>query len=158
MAYRFASDPTKDISTVDQSRSAVLQGSVVAVVAGATGYVAMAVRDDEPRIGASAYDSSPNVGGAVLAKLSEVPTGGGVVLLGPKIVLTRSENGDVHGFSAVCTHQGCLVSTVQNGLIGCPCQGSRFDSTTGQVVHGPAQQPLAPVAVRVSGDAISTGS
>jgi Rieske Fe-S protein len=144
---------------VDQSRRAVLQGSVVAVVAGAAGYVAMTVRNDEaPAAAANAY-GSPNSGnassGKVIAKLSEVPPDGGVVLSEPQIVVTRSGNGDVRGFSAVCTHQGCLVSTVRNGLINCPCHGSSFDAVTGQVVSGPAQRPLPPVAVRVSGDSIS---
>ena len=64
-------------------------------------------------------------------------------------MLTRSPSDVVHAFSAVCTHQGCTVSTVAGGTIDCPCHGSRFDATTGQVRAGPAIRPLPPIAVVV---------
>jgi Rieske Fe-S protein len=72
-----------------------------------------------------------------------------VILTDPAIVLTRTATDAVHGFSAVCTHQGCTVAAVQGGTIDCPCHGSRFDATTGAVRTGPAPSPLPPVAVVV---------
>jgi len=64
-------------------------------------------------------------------------------------VLTRTVDGELHAFSAVCTHQGCTVDRVADGTIDCPCHGSRFDALTGAVTHGPATIPLPPVAVVV---------
>jgi Rieske Fe-S protein len=95
---------------------------------------------------ANAYGAPPGQAGDPLASLDSVPSGGGVVLDG--VVLTRSAGGDVHAFSAVCTHQGCTVG-VSGGVIACPCHGSRFDPDTGAVTHGPAARPLPPVGVVV---------
>ena len=95
--------------------------------------------DDEPDGGAD---------GTVLAALATVPDGGGVVLADRRIVLTR--DGDtVHAFSAVCTHQGCLVGEVSDGEIRCPCHGSAFDARSGEVVRGPAREDLDDVDVEV---------
>ena len=56
----------------------------------------------------------------------------------------RDPDGALHAVSATCTHMGCLVSW-NNGETSwdCPCHGSRF-SCDGEVLHGPAVQPLAP--------------
>ena len=75
---------------------------------------------------------------------------------GPKIVLTRGSGDVVHGFSAVCTHQGCTVSTVAHGVIACPCHGSRFNAQSGAVIAGPAPRPLPAIAVVVRGGEIYT--
>ena len=54
----------------------------------------------------------------------------------------RDDDGELHAVSATCTHMGCLVSW-NNGERSwdCPCHGSRF-SFDGEVLHGPAVQPL----------------
>jgi Rieske Fe-S protein len=72
-----------------------------------------------------------------------------VVLDAQSVVLTRETGDEVHGFSAICTHQGCLVSAVADGKITCPCHGSTFDANTGAVLGGPAPSPLATVPVKV---------
>ena len=66
-----------------------------------------------------------------------------------KIIVTKSDSGQVHAFSAVCTHAGCTVKGVEEGNIVCVCHGSAFNPTTGSVVQGPAQTPLAVIDVQV---------
>lgn len=98
---------------------------------------------------ANAYGTT-DTAGTRLAALVDVPKNGGVVLDGPKVVLTRGADDVVHGFSSICPHQGCQVNHVGGGTIDCPCHASRFDATTGKVVGGPAPHGLDPVAVTVS--------
>jgi len=43
--------------------------------------------------------------------------------------------------SAICTHQGCLITGYSGGIYTCPCHGSQFN-TNGQVTQGPASAPL----------------
>ena len=102
------------------------------------------------------FSSQLESAGTVLATLDEVPAGGGLVLADRSIVLVRGDGDEVHAFSAVCTHQGCAVSTVADGAIDCPCHGTRFDARTGAVLTGPATRPLPAVAVTVSGSDVVT--
>ena len=94
---------------------------------------------------------------AALATTAEVPEGGGKIIDGKNIVLTQPQAGSFKAFTAVCTHQGCIVSTVANGTIDCPCHGSKFSIKDGSVVNGPATSPLAPVAIKVEGTSIVQG-
>jgi Rieske Fe-S protein len=94
---------------------------------------------------------------AALASTSQVPEGGGKIIDGPNIVITQPQAGAFKAFTAVCTHQGCIVSTVANGTIDCPCHGSKFSIKDGSVVNGPATSPLAPVAIKVEGTSIVRG-
>ena len=58
-------------------------------------------------------------------------------------VLVVSKNGELLGLQASCTHLGCTVAW--NGAteqVECPCHGARYD-LSGQVVRGPARDPLA---------------
>lgn len=71
-----------------------------------------------------------------------VPIGGGKIFDG-QVVVTQPKAGTYQAFSAVCTHQGCTVSRVEDEVISCPCHGSQFDISDGSVVQGPASEPLA---------------
>ena len=93
-------------------------------------------------------------GAAVLASTASVPVGGGKILTAQRIVITQPAAGSYKAFTAVCTHQGCIVSTVADGTIDCPCHGSKFSVKDGSVVNGPAPSPLAPVAIKVEGTSI----
>ena len=53
-------------------------------------------------------------------------------------MVTQPTRGRVQGFTAVCTHQGCLVSSVSDGTINCACHGSKYSIEDGDVESGPA--------------------
>ena len=93
-------------------------------------------------------------GPVVLAKTTDIPVGGGKILTDKKIVITEPQSGTFKAFTAVCTHQACLVDTVSGGTINCPCHGSKFSIANGSVVNGPAPSPLAPVSIEVQGTSI----
>lgn len=78
---------------------------------------------------------------AVIAT-ADVPVGGGVVVASRKVVVTQPRAGRFRVFSAVCTHAGCTVGSVEDRQIVCPCHGSRYAIATGEPVAGPAPSAL----------------
>ena len=146
------------------SRRAVLEGTGVVVVAGVAGFVGFQALAPPAGSGPAGYaapaqdhgGAGPSPSDDRLAALSDVPDGGGLVVTDQKVVITR-DGSTVHAFTAVCTHQGCLVRDVHGGEIHCPCHGSAFDATTGAVVQGPATRPLDAVDVVVrDGEVVRT--
>jgi Rieske Fe-S protein len=135
------------------TRRGVVRGGVVAAVGAVAGFLAArtssGARATRGTTAANAYGAPSGGGGKLLAALATIPHNGGIVLRKQAIVLIRGAADDVHAFSAVCTHQGCTVNSIAGGTIGCPCHGSQFDATTGQVRTGPAVRPLPTVAVVV---------
>ncbi|MFF2236378.1 Rieske (2Fe-2S) protein [Streptomyces anulatus] len=109
-----------------------------------------------PTTSAGAMDSaSPGASGGVeLARTEDIPVGGGTVFKEQKVVVTQPEEGEFRAFSAVCTHASCLVSTVSDGTINCPCHGSKYSITDAAVEAGPAPRPLPAERISVSGGAI----
>lgn len=93
-------------------------------------------------------------GGAALAATADIPEGGGKVFADQKVVVTQPSAGEFKAFSATCTHQGCAVKSVSDGVINCPCHNSNFSITDGSVQSGPARKPLPAVQITVSGDSI----
>lgn len=142
------------------SRRSALRGLGVVVSAAVVGYVVSrnsdAARAKGVGTAANGYGASVTSGGRRLAGLDQVPADGGLILDDQQIVVTRSGSGTVKAFSAICTHQGCPVSSVSNGTIDCPCHGSRFDVSTGAVVAGPAPRPLPAVPVTVRDGSVYT--
>ena len=102
-------------------------------------------------------DSAPASGGAgagAVAQTSDIPVGGGLIIAEPAVVITQPTAGEYKAFTAICTHQGCLVSEVVNNEIICPCHGSKFSATDGAVITGPAQTPLTAAGVSVEGGSV----
>lgn len=105
----------------------------------------------------AAQASEPAGGGGSGTKLSAasaIPVEGGKVFADQQIVVTQPAKGQYKGFTAVCTHAGCTVANVRNGVINCGCHGSQFSIEDGSVKRGPAQQPLDEVKVKVSGGSV----
>lgn len=100
----------------------------------------------------TATSEAPAAGG--LVAVADVPVGGGVVLKDDELVVTQPADGEFKAFKAICTHQGCLVSSVSDNSIICSCHGSSFSAEDGSVLGGPAAIPLSEVAVEVSGDQV----
>lgn len=134
------------------SRRTVVVGAVAlaGVAAGCSRYGAESAPDPAP---------AP-AEGEVLGKAAEVPVGGGTVFRDRKIVVTQPTAGEFKGFSAVCTHQGCIVADVTGGTINCTCHGSSFEIADGAVAGGPAGSPLPPesVSVNAAGDLVTGGA
>jgi Rieske Fe-S protein len=138
------------------SRRSMIGGCAITVAAGITGYLVAHDKWSATTNG-TATSYTPSDSGQFLAHLSQVPGGGGgLILARDKVVLVRGEDGTVHGLSAVCTHQGCTVGSIQTGIITCPCHGSEFNAQTGAVIQGPATRPLPAVSVVVRRQSVFT--
>jgi Rieske Fe-S protein len=102
---------------------------------------------------ASTEASTPPVD--ALTSTGDVPKGGGRIFADEKVVVTQPSAGEFKCFTAVCTHNGCVVSSVEGGSINCACHGSRFSIADGSVQNGPASSALGEVPISVDGKSIS---
>lgn len=168
--------PTPDEAVRD--RRTVLRGAAVIGLAGAATPLLAACGDDgdaggsptspassAPESSSSDPTSAPSstetssapassAGGTALASTSEIPVGGGAVFKDAKVVVTQPTAGQFKGFSATCTHMGCIVADVGGGTINCGCHGSKFKIADGSVANGPASSPLPAANITVQGDKI----
>lgn len=71
--------------------------------------------------------------------VAKMPERGALVFRNERVALVREE-GNTYAISLICTHLGCTVNVLPQGIT-CPCHGSEFTST-GTVVKGPATEPL----------------
>jgi Rieske Fe-S protein len=71
------------------------------------------------------------------------PNSGGVIREGvSKVAVYRDEAGELHRFSAACTHLGCVLGWNKAASTwDCPCHGSRYDAL-GRVISGPASRDM----------------
>src|SRR6478735_1640695 len=143
---------------ISADRRGVLKGAAALGVVGAVAGLAACGGSDD----ATSPNGSPSGAGGgkpsgAIVKTSDVPVGGGKVVnaSGTKVVVTQPTEGSFVAFSAVCTHQGCTVNSVEDDVIHCPCHGSQFNGTTGAVVTGPATAPLASIPVAVADGTVS---
>lgn len=143
--------------TEQLSRRAVLRGGAVVAAGGVVGYAvgASASSEDGAATAAANGYGSDEETGTRLAAVADVPAGSALILAEAKVVLVRGDDDSMSGLSATCTHQGCTVASVEDGVIVCPCHLSRFD-LSGAVVSGPAGRPLPAVAVEVRGPDVFT--
>lgn len=85
---------------------------------------------------------------------ADVPVGSGTVI-DDTYVVTQPKKGEFFAFSSVCTHQGCQVKRVTEEAIICPCHSSNFSVTTGEVISGPAEEPLPKYEVTEDGGTLT---
>lgn len=151
--------PTPDLDRRSALRAAGAAG--VAAASGtslaACGQTPSSVSSAASSIGAAASSavSSAASAAADAIKAADIPVGGGRVFEAIKVVVTQPTAGDYKAFSAVCPHQGCLVTSVSDGNIVCPCHASTFDIATGEVTGGPAKTGLPAKGVSVGADGIT---
>ena len=144
----------EDNATTGPTRRTVLTSVGLAGV-GVTALAGCGSAEDAAGTAASsAKDAATDAVKDAISKAT-IPVGGGKIFADQKIVVTQPTSGDFKAFSAVCTHQACVVSTIANGTINCACHGSQYDIATGAVKQGPATKALPEKAVTVSGDGIT---
>lgn len=76
----------------------------------------------------------------IIRRINASKLGAGVYFFDQYIVV-KSDNA-LKVLSNRCTHAGCRINQEINGELVCPCHGSRYESTTGKVLQGPAGMPL----------------
>jgi cytochrome b6-f complex iron-sulfur subunit len=79
-----------------------------------------------------------NVSGTALASVGSAAL---VQAGSSSFLVARTGENAFNAFTAVCTHEQCIVSGFQSGVFVCPCHGSQYN-TSGQVQQGPATQRL----------------
>lgn len=144
--------PENEMST--PTRRTVLASAGMAGV-GAVTLAGCGAAEDAARDAVSSASSAAE--GAIRDAIGKatIPVGGGKVFSEQKVVVTQPTAGDFKAFNAVCTHQGCVVATVEGGTINCACHGSKYDIATGEVRNGPATKPLSAKKVSISGDGLT---
>src|SRR5258705_3341699 len=136
------------------TRRAMLAG---AAGVGAAAALAACGSGSDPGSGNTGGASTPTGGdaSAVLAKTSDVPVNGGFVNQAAQVVITQPAQGEYKAFSAVCTHQQCIVGSVSNNVIVCPCHMSQYSAVDGSVKQGPATKALTATSIKVDGTNIT---
>ncbi|MFE6969894.1 Rieske (2Fe-2S) protein [Isoptericola sp. NPDC057653] len=134
------------------TRRQLLRGTGVLAGAVAGAGVLAACVEQKPTPQQAAASASAAGAGTVVVALADVPVGGAVSakVAGQDVLVTRPTEGEVHAFSAICTHAGCTVAPGDGELV-CPCHQSRYALTDAAVLGGPAPEPLPAIQVEVSG-------
>lgn len=89
-----------------------------------------------------------------IASVEEVGEGEmtAVAVADDRVAIARVD-GALYAFGDVCTHAGCSLAEGELGgtTVTCPCHGSQFDVTTGQVLNPPATEPVPIFPLQVDG-------
>jgi 3-phenylpropionate/trans-cinnamate dioxygenase ferredoxin component len=59
--------------------------------------------------------------------------------------------GTFHAFDDTCTHLQCSLAEgdLEENIVICPCHGSEFDVRSGEVLQGPAREPVETYETRI---------
>jgi Rieske Fe-S protein len=134
----------------ETTRRAVLAGAV-----GVTAVSALAACGGDNKGGSDSTAGSASSPGGPIAKKADIPVGGGKIVSDDGgTVITQPVAGTYKAFTAICTHQQCVVTDVANNNINCKCHGSAFSATDGSVTNPPAARPLKEKTLKIDGDDI----
>lgn len=168
---------------VDSDRRSVLKGAIAVALASLATAALPALGQSETTRGPKAGDRLAFVIGDHKGheiKLTDLEVGGaptlaypldtatGTVLasrvnmlvvtrLDPKLIKASSAHNAADGvvaFSAVCTHRGCVITTLVPGqsTLVCNCHGSEYDvANDGAILHGPTTRRLAMLPLEMKG-------
>ena len=129
----------------------ILGASLVATLTGFAG-TALAYLSPRKDIGGGARFLTGKSG---ILKAEDLADGKGTVARssrGKVLVVRRGE--ELLGLEATCTHLGCTVAwNSDSEQVECPCHGARYD-IRGNVLRGPAREPLQVVALQASANGI----
>jgi len=95
-----------------------------------------------------------------VAELSDLPSGGGKVVIGPfdKPIALFNVDGEIFAINHVCPHRGGPLGEgrLDGAIVTCPWHGWTFDVRTGRPDH-PGGHAVAAYAVKVDGPSIYVG-
>ncbi|MEV0169873.1 Rieske (2Fe-2S) protein [Streptomyces sp. NPDC050803] len=130
------------------SRRTVLRGAALTPVAG----LGMAACSP----GGTTTDATPTAP-VDLGAESEIAKGSAKLYRDHNVVVSRAEDGTLKAYSTICTHALCPINKLEGTKLICPCHGSEFDATTGEVLHAPATVALNGLSVEAKGGRIVAG-
>jgi Rieske Fe-S protein len=137
-------------------RRTVLRNTAIGVAVAGVGVTAAACSSSNSVAQGSGAQTAAaaSTGPTTLTTTANVKVGSGFIDTTAAVVVTQPTAGEYKAFTAVCTHMQCIVGSVTNNVIQCPCHGSQYSASTGEVIQGPATQALAAKTIKVSGDNI----
>jgi nitrite reductase/ring-hydroxylating ferredoxin subunit len=94
---------------------------------------------------------------ASVAKTGDIPEGEmRAYQVGGEDVTIANVDGAFYAINDVCTHAMCSLAEgdLEATTVTCACHGSEFDVTSGDVLGGPATEPVDSYEVTVEGDDI----
>ncbi len=131
-------------------------GSLTPVGGGSTASTPPTTTSGSPSGSSSTTSGGTHPAGTLIGKASAVPVGGAASFTDPATrqpaFVVQPSGGDFVAFSAICTHLGCTVGFQPGSPLEfvCPCHGSIYNATTGEVIQGPAVLPLPRIVVAES--------
>lgn len=97
-------------------------------------------------------ETGPEVKSVSLGPVANLPKGQGKNFqFGKKpAIIVHDEAGNLHAFSAICSHLGCTVQySSEKDHIWCACHGGQYNPDTGKNIAGPPPKPLDPLVAEV---------
>jgi thiosulfate dehydrogenase [quinone] large subunit len=96
--------------------------------------------------------TTPTASGTLIGTADEVPVNSAAAFTIPSNndpgIAIHTASGPFVAYNAVCPHMGCTVGySAATQIIVCPCHGSEFEVSTGDVIQGPATRGLTKLEI-----------